>query len=151
MNVLTIDIETFSSVDLGKSGVYAYSDSPDFKILLFGFALNDNPVEVLDLEKPQNKFDIESILQMLHDPHIIKTAYNAQFERVCLENHFGLDLDPAQWRCTMVHAAMAGLPTGLDNTARALNLDAEKDKRGKALIKKFCMPGKVETLFDDQD
>jgi len=149
--VLTCDIETYSSVDLGKSGVYAYSSSPDFRILLFGFALDDNPVEVIDLEKPQNKFDIESIVQMLHDPHIIKTAYNAQFERVCLENHFGLDLDPAQWRCTMVHAAMAGLPTGLDNTARALNLDAEKDKRGKALIKKFCMPGKVETLFDDQD
>ena len=147
---MAIDIETFSSVDLKKNGVYAYVNSPDFKILLFGYAIDNSPVDVLDLTQDVPG-EMETLINMLQNPEVIKTAYNAQFERVCLEKYLGLELDPIQWRCTMVHAAMAGLPTGLEATAKALELEAEKDKRGKALIKKFCMPGKDITLFDGQD
>lgn len=140
MKTLSIDIETFSSVDLIKCGVYAYVEAPDFEILLFGYAWDDEPDTVIDL------LDFESIpeevMDTLTDQTIIKAAFNANFERVCIAKHFNLTMDPAQWRCTSVHALTLGLPNNLDGVAKALKLEAKKDSAGKALIRYFSIPCK---------
>lgn len=148
MPVLGIDIETYSSVDLRNTTVYRYVESPDFSILLFAYAVDDEPVKLVDLTR--EKLPVE-VLKMLTDPGYIKVAYNANFERVCLsewmKRNAGLRagyLDPEQWRCTMVHAATLGLPRTLGEVGAVLGLpeDKQKMKEGKALIQYFCKPCK---------
>lgn len=149
---LWLDIETYSSVDLAKAGVYKYAESEDFQVLLFAYAYDDEPVTVLDLTKGGLPW---RIAQDLRDPDVIKKAHNAAFERVCLSwylyrkywsvvgNPFQY-LDPAGWYCTMVHSSMCGLPQSLKQVGDALELaeDQQKLATGKALIKEFCVPCK---------
>jgi DNA polymerase len=141
---LSIDIETYSSIDLRKSGVYRYTESPDFKVLMIAFAYGAGDVQIVD-DAP---FDL---INALTNPAIIKTAYNANFERVCLSKMLGVELPPEQWRCTMVHALELGLPGSLSEVAKALGVDEQKDAQGKRLIKKFCMPNRFgqQTLPTD--
>lgn len=114
MKTLSIDIETFSDIDLGKSGVYRYADSPNFDILLLGYSIDGSTVEVIDLASGERlpEFIIDAILS----GEVIKTAFNAQFERVCLMKYLSkllnksIYLDPSSWRCSEVQAAMLGLP-----------------------------------------
>ncbi len=138
MEYLSIDIETYSSVDLTKSGVYAYADAPNFEILLFAYAFDDEPVEVIDVaageELPMR------VYSALSDPTIIKTAYNANFERTCIGKFYDLIMPASQWQCSSVHALELGLPSGLANVAAALGLEQRKDERGKSLIKFFSVP-----------
>ena len=137
---LSIDIETYSSIDLASSGVYKYAESEDFEILLFAYAYDDGPVEVIDLicgdELP------EEVRHDLMDPNVIKRAYNAQFERTCLSKYLGQPLDPAQWQCTMALAAMLGLPGRLGQVSQVLQLSEQKMVAGKLLIRYFSMPCK---------
>ena len=140
MRILSIDIETYSSVDLVKSGVYPYTEAPDFEILLFAYAWDDGPVEVIDLTEVEDL--PEDVMNALTDPSVIKTAFNANFERTCIAKHFDIECDPAQWQCTAVHAAYLGLPGNLDGVAKCLKLEAQKDTKGKNLIKYFSVPCK---------
>ena len=138
---LSIDIETRSSVDIGKAGLYKYAQSPDFRVLLFAYQIDENPVEIIDLacgeEIP------ECIIQMLADSEVIKHAYNAAFEWYCL-NCAGYRTPLKQWRCTMVHGLYCGYTAGLDATGKAIGLPQDKQKlsTGKALIRYFCVPCK---------
>lgn len=139
--VLHIDLETYSSVDLVKCGVYKYVESEDFEILLFAYSLDDGPVCVIDLTADDGRYDIpDEILSMLQDEDVVKVAHNAVFERLCLSKYLGVYLDPRGWHCTMVHASMLGLPSSLDKVAKTLHLDEQKDSRGKLLINYFCKP-----------
>ncbi len=140
MTILSIDIETYSSVDLVRSGVYAYSASPDFEILLFGYAFDDDPVKVIDLAGGE-KLPAE-VLKALNSPSIIKSAYNANFERTCLAAYLKRPMPPEQWQCSSVHALTLGLPGHLDGVAKALKMKQQKDSTGKALIRYFSMPCK---------
>lgn len=145
-NVLHIDLETYSSVDLGKSGVYRYAESEDFEILLFAYAFDDGPVNVVDLAQGEKLPDF--IEACIKDESIIKVAHNAAFERVCLSRYLcepGQYLDPRQWRCTMIHACELGLPASLASLGKALKLDEDKQKLevGKRLITYFCKPCKA--------
>lgn len=140
MTVLQIDIETYSSVDLTACGVYRYTEAPDFEILLFAYAYDDEPVQVIDLLAFE---DIpEQVLQDLVNPAVTKTAFNANFERTCIAKHLGIQCDPRQWKCTSVHALTLGLPGNLAGAAEVLKLSAQKDTRGKNLIKYFSVPCK---------
>ena len=146
MQTLSIDIETYSSVSLPKCGVYAYSESPDFEILLFGYAFDDEPVQVIDLTVCGGL--PEEILNALQDAEIIKSAYNANFERTCLHAYTGLEMPPEQWQCTAVLARELGLPSSLADVGKVIGLpeDKQKLKTGEALIKYFsipCAPTKV--------
>ena len=142
MKTLSIDIETFSSVDLSKSGVYKYAESPDFEVLLFAYAVDGGEVEVVDLAQGE-KLPPE-ITSALTDERINKFAFNAQFERVCLSRFLGYPagryLDPKSWFCTMVWAATLGLPLSLEKVGEVLGLEKKKLSIGKALIKYFCTP-----------
>jgi DNA polymerase len=140
MLTLSIDIETYSSVDLPSCGVYAYASAPDFEILLFGYAIDDGSVKVVDLS--QGEEIPESVISDLFNPEVLKTAYNANFERTCLAKYFGKPMPPEQWQCTAVHALTLGLPGYLDGVAKVLKLEQQKDDAGKALIRYFCMPCK---------
>ena len=142
MKSLSIDIETYSSMDLIKSGVYAYADAPDFEILLFAYAFDDEEVQITDLA--QGETLPENIMSALTDEDVIKTAYNANFERTCISRYFNMDLPVSQWRCSSVQALELGLPSGLANVAEALGLPQQKDKRGKALIDYFSKPAKAK-------
>lgn len=141
MQTLNIDIETFSSVDIGKSGAYKYAMSPDFKILLFAYSLNQGPVEIVDLAQGEKVPD--EILELLTDKTCIKYAYNAAFEWWCL-NMAGIDTPLEQWRCTMVHGMYCGYTAGLAATGAAIGLPQDKRKlsTGSALIRYFCIPCK---------
>ncbi|MDQ1088597.1 DNA polymerase [Siphonobacter sp. SORGH_AS_1065] len=135
--ILSIDIETYSSVNLLKTGVYPYIASPDFQILMLAYSIDGGPVGVIDMTcKPLHKWLIAS----LTNPNHIKTAWNAAFERLCLSKHLGIELPVEQWDCTMVRAARAGYPLQLGQAAKAMGLDQEKDTAGKALIKYFSVP-----------
>ena len=138
--LMGIDIETYSSAPLPKCGVYRYCDAPDFEILLFSYAFDDEPVQSIDLASgetlPQN------IISALEDPGVIKVAYNAQFERVCLSRYLGHWLDPRQWRCTMVMVAYLTLPGRLADAAVALGTTEKKMEEGKDLIRYFSVPCK---------
>lgn len=140
MNHLAIDIETFSSRDLKKCGVYAYTEAPDFEILLFGYSVDGGPVQVVDMT-----FDAlpVEIVEALRDPAVTKSAHNAAFERVCIARYFGEPnlADPEVWSCTMVKAAMVGLPLALDHVAEILSIPG-KLREGRELIKHFCVPCK---------
>ncbi|MFC0475722.1 DNA polymerase [Robertmurraya beringensis] len=140
MKLLSIDIETYSSVDLIKSGVYAYCESSDFEILLFAYAVDDEEVQVVDLASGE-KIPTD-VLEAITDPAVIKTAYNANFERTCLAKHFNKPMPPDQWRCSSVHALMLGLPGYLDGVAKCLKLKEQKLKEGKSLIRYFSVPCK---------
>jgi len=146
MTVLQIDLETYSSVDLTKCGVYRYVEAPDFEILLFAYAYDDEPVQVIDLTAFEDL--PERVRHDLTNPAVIKTAYNANFERTCISKHFGIECDPLQWRCTAVHALALGLPGYLEGVAEVLKLEAQKDARGKNLIKYFSVPCKPTKAND---
>lgn len=141
---LFIDIETSSTTDLSKAGVYRYAESEDFQILLFAFSFDGDPVEVIDMKHFEAMPDF--LIEALLDPDVIKVAHNAAFERICLSRYFQdlgmLDehefLDPGDWQCSMVHAATLGLPLSLDQLSQVLNLERPKLKEGRALIKMFC-------------
>lgn len=142
MKELGIDIETYSSNDLTKCGVYKYVEAEDFAILLFGYCTDGGGVRCVDLASGEALPD--EILAALTDPTVIKTAYNAAFERICLGRWLGIDgrLDPAQWRCTMVRAARLGLPLSLAQCGEVLKLEDRKMTEGKALIRYFSVPNK---------
>ena len=154
MENLSIDLETFSSVDLKKCGVYKYAESDDFEILLFGYSVDGSEVKVVDLA--QGETIPEVVLSALTDETVIKWAFNAQFERVCLSRYLrdkginvnpgktgkseGLFLNPSSWHCTMIWSATLGLPMSLENVGAVLGLDKQKLTSGKNLIKYFCLP-----------
>ena len=141
MHHLSIDIETRSSVDIGKAGAYKYAQSPDFEILLFAYQWNNDPVKVIDLK---NGEELPCwLMQALADPNVIKHAYNAAFEWCCL-NQAGYETPIDQWRCTMAHGLYCGYTAGLDATGKAIGLPQDKQKltTGKALIRYFCVPCK---------
>lgn len=142
---LSIDLETYSSVDIKKTGMYKYVQSPDFEILLFAYSLDGGPVGVIDLTAGQ--MVPAAVRALLFEPNCLKHAYNAPFEWYCLSKYFDL-ADPTgwlpQWRCTMLHGLYCGYTTGLEATGKALGLPEDKRKlaTGKALIKLFCTPTK---------
>ena len=138
--LMGIDIETYSSAPLSKCGVYRYCDAPDFEILLFSYAFDDEPVQTIDLARGETL--PKEVISALEDPDIIKVAYNAQFERVCLSRYLGHWLDPHQWRCTMVMAAYLTLPGRLADAAVALGTTEKKMEEGKDLIRYFSVPCK---------
>lgn len=140
MRELGIDIETYSSYDLKTCGVYRYVEAPDWAILLFAYAVDGGPVQCVDLASGESL--PEDVRAALTDPSVVKTAYNAAFERVNLGRYLGVRLDPAQWRCTMVRAARLGLPLSLGQCGEVLHLEAGKMKEGAALIRYFSIPGK---------
>lgn len=154
MENLSVDLETFSSVNLGKCGVYKYAESDDFEILLFGYSVDGSEVKVVDLA--QGETIPEVVLSALTDETVTKWAFNAQFERVCLSRYLrdkginvnpgqtvkseSLFLNPSSWRCTMIWSATLGLPMSLENVGAVLGLDKQKLTEGKNLIKYFCLP-----------
>lgn len=145
MRNLSIDIETYSPVNLGKAGVYRYSEDSDFEVLLFAFSADGDPVQVVDLASGEQLPD--EIQSALTDPSVTKWAFNAQFERVCLSRYLGYPtgtyLDPISWHCTMVWAATLGLPLSLEGVGAVLGLEKQKLKEGKDLIRYFCTPSKT--------
>lgn len=122
--VLHIDLETFSSVDLKKSGLYKYVQSPDFKILLFAYAYDEEPVRVIDMEQEEGLS--QQIIYDLRNPEVIKMAHNAAFEFFCLSKFYITRLE--QWRCTMVHALYCGYPASLSAVGDAMNFPQDKKK-----------------------
>ena len=146
MKVLSIDIETFSDIDLGKCGVYRYTDSPNFDILLFAYSIDEGPVQLIDLASGEEI--PEEIVEAILSEDIIKTAFNANFERVALMRYLSRKLDkevylnPSSWRCSEVQAAMLGLPLHLEGVAKVLRLGVQKMSEGKPLIRYFCIPCK---------
>lgn len=140
MKKLSIDLETYSSVDLGKSGVYKYAESEDFEILLFAYSIDDGEVKVVDLAS--GEIIPEEILLALSDESVEKWAFNANFERVCLSRFLGKRLKPQGWYCTMIWSAYLGLPLSLEKVGEVLKLDKQKMNEGKALIRYFSIPCK---------
>lgn len=154
MENLSVDLETFSSVNLGKCGVYKYAESDDFEILLFGYSVDGSEVQVVDLA--QGETIPEVVLSALTDETVTKWAFNAQFERVCLSRYLrdkginvnpgqtvkseSLFLNPSSWHCTMIWSATLGLPMSLESVGAVLGLDKQKLTSGKNLIKYFCLP-----------
>lgn len=140
MRELSIDIETYSSVDIGKAGLYKYVQSPDFEILLFAYCFDDEPVQVIDLKNGEQL--PEELVTALSDKNIIKTAYNAVFEWACLNKYWSSPIE--QWRCTMIKGLYCGYPAGLKAIGDAIGLSEDKKKllTGKALIRYFCVPCK---------
>lgn len=140
MKQLSIDIETYSSTNLNQTGVYRYADSDDFELLLFGYAVDFGQVKVVDLT--QGEKIPPQIIQALDDLNIIKSAFNAQFERVCLSHFVGHRLKPAGWHCSRVWAATLGLPLSLRDVGTVLGLPRQKITAGKELVRYFCTPCK---------
>lgn len=160
MNNISIDIETFSDINLAKCGVYKYAESSAFEVLLFGYAVDGGKVQVVDLAQGESIPD--EILDALTDESVTKWAFNASFERVCLSRYLsdlGMSLDPfhdhhplsrecarflnpAGWKCSMVWSAYMGLPLSLEGVGTVLKLDSQKMKEGKDLIRYFCVPCK---------
>ena len=158
IHTLSIDVETFSDVDLKKCGVYKYAESPDFEILLFGVSVDGGDVTVYDLASGDTV--PEEIIRALSDDSVIKWAYNASFERVCLSvwlrrnypqyfSSYSIEedtvrnyLDPSSWRCSLVWGAYMGLPLSLEGIGKVLKLENQKMAEGKALIRYFCVPCK---------
>ena len=142
MKTLSIDIETYSSVILQKAGVYKYTESPDFEILLFGYSADGAPVQTVDLAC--GEAIPEDVISALTDESVLKWAFNASFERICLSRFLGMPtgeyLDPESWRCSMIWAATMGLPLSLEGVGVVLGLEKQKLTEGKELIKYFCQP-----------
>jgi DNA polymerase bacteriophage-type len=140
MKVLSIDIETYSTVKLTQSGVYRYVEDSKFEILLFAYAIDDEPVQIIDLSNGEDiPFEVKSALFSVN---VIKSAYNANFERTCLSKYLNINMPPDQWRCTAVQALMLGLPGNLDGVGKVLIPDVQKDTAGKNLIRYFSVPCK---------
>lgn len=139
---LSIDLETYSDVNLKKAGLYRYVQSPAFEILLFAYSFDGAPTQVIDMAQGE-EIPME-VIHALTDPQCLKHAYNAAFEWYCLSKYMGAQLPPAQWRDTMLHGLYAGYTAGLDATGRALGIPEDKQKltTGKALIRYFCVPCK---------
>lgn len=139
---LSIDLETYSDVNLKKAGLYRYVQSPAFEILLFAYSFDGAPTQVIDMAQGE-KIPLE-VIHALTDPQCLKHAYNAAFEWYCLSKYMGAQLPPSQWRDTMLHGLYAGYTAGLDATGRALGISEDKQKltTGKALIRYFCVPCK---------
>lgn len=138
--IMEMDIETYSDVDLIKCGVYAYVDSPVFEVLLFAYSFDGEETEVIDLARGELlPAEVESAI---FDENIIKTAFNANFERICLSKHFGRWISPKSWHCSAVQAAMLALPRSLEEVGAVLGLEKQKMKEGKDLIRYFCVPCK---------
>lgn len=156
--IVGVDIETYSSVDLLKSGVRPYTEAPDFTILLIAYKVDNQPIKLIDLaaregdENPPSLLpeiesdippgDMREFLHLLLDPAAVKTAYNAAFERTCLARYFKRPMPPEQWRCTMVQAATLGLPGTLAKVGAVLGLERQKMEEGKELIRYFCSPAR---------
>jgi len=140
MRRLSIDIETYSSIDLVKSGVYAYASVPDFEILLFAYAYDDDEVQIIDIASGEQL--PREVMTSITDDSVIKSAFNAQFERTCLTAYLKEYLSPVGWQCTAVQSAMLGLPLSLEGIAQVLSLEEQKMREGKDLIKYFSMPCK---------
>ena len=144
IRTLSIDIETYSSADLPKTGTYRYAENADFRVLLFGYSINHGPVEVIDLEA--GEAIPSEVIEAIKNPAVIKWAFNASFERVCISRMLGMKtgeyLDPSAWRCSMIWSAYLGLPMSLELVGEVLGLEKQKLKEGKALIRRFCRPGK---------
>ena len=144
MQKISIDIETFSDVDLIRCGVYKYADSPNFEMLLFAYAVDDGDVHIIDIAGGEEL--PEEIIQAIKSDTVVKTAYNAQFERVCLSRYLKLPdgeyLNPQSWYCTAVQAAELALPLSLADVGSVLGLERQKMTEGKELIKYFCVPCK---------
>lgn len=140
MKQISIDIETYSSTNLNRTGVYRYADSDDFELLLFGYAVDFGPVTVIDLT--QGEQIPTKIIKALDNPQIIKSAFNAQFERVCLSRFVGHRLKPAGWHCSRVWSATLGLPLSLRDVGTVLGLPRQKITAGKELVRYFCTPCK---------
>ncbi|WP_066633947.1 DNA polymerase [Desulfolucanica intricata] len=140
MRILSLDLETYSGVDLTKCGVYAYAGSPGFEILLLAYAFDDEPVTIIDLASGEQIPD--EVLEALTDPNTIKTAFSANFERTCLARYLNTPMPPEQWRCSQAHALTLGLPAGLEGVAKCLKLPQQKMSEGKGLIRYFSMPCK---------
>lgn len=140
---LSIDLETYSDVNLKKAGLYRYVQSPAFEILLFAYSFDGAPTQVIDMAQGE-KIPLE-VIHALTDPQCLKHAYNAAFEWYCLSKYMGTQLPPSQWRDTMLHGLYAGYTAGLDATGRALGISEDKQKltTGKALIRYFCVPCKA--------
>ena len=139
MRTLSIDIETFSDIDI-ELGVYKYCDTPNFTILLIAYSFDDEEVKLIDVE--QGDEVPKEFIKALTDEKVLKKAYNAQFERVCMTKYFDTYLDSKQWWCTMIHSAMLGLPGRLADVAETLNLEEQKDTAGVHLINYFSKPCK---------
>ena len=137
---LAIDIETYSDISLTDCGVYRYTDSEEFQILLFAYSVNNEETKIVDLAQGEKL--PEQIVRMLEDSTVIKTAFNANFERTCLSKYLGRHLEPDAWRCTAVQAALLALPLTLEGVGAVLGLDKQKMSEGKELIKYFCSPCK---------
>ena len=138
--VLCLDLETFSDIDLIKCGAYAYAASDNFEILLMAYALGDETVKIIDIANGE-KIPTE-IIEAIIDTKVLKTAYNASFERIMLSKHLGVKISPTGWSCTAVQAAMLGLPHSLDAVAKVLGLEEQKMREGKDLIRYFSIPCK---------
>ncbi|NCC01816.1 MAG: hypothetical protein EOM34_14295 [Clostridia bacterium] len=147
MKTLSIDLETFSDIDIAKCGAYKYAQSPNFEILLFGYSIDGGEVQVIDMA--QGEKIPEDVLEMIVDENVLKTAYNAVFERVCLSTYLHRHypslissryLSPYSWRCTLVWAAYCGYPLSLKDAGAALGLEKQKLEEGKELIRYFCVP-----------
>lgn len=150
---LLIDLETYSSAEISKTGVFKYVEAPDFEILLLAYAWDDGPVDVLDLtdhlySSPgaggciRQHAEAEAVLMGILDPNVVKVAHNSAFERACLRRYTGYGMPPEEWEDTMILAAMNGLPLSLDAAGAALELRDQKIKEGTALISYFCKPCK---------
>jgi len=142
IKTLSCDLETYSSAELSLCGVYKYVEDPDFAILLFGFSINGSAVQVIDLARGESV--PSEIITALTDPDVVKWAFNAQFERICLSKWLGLPpgeyLNPLSWRCSLVWSACTGLPLSLEGVGAVLKLNKQKLAEGKDLIRYFCKP-----------
>ncbi len=137
-HVLSIDLETYSSEDLSKCGVYRYVEAPDFEILLFAYAFDNKDVRIIDMACGETL--PHDVLSAIDDLDIIKVAWNVQFERTCIGKYLGRTLPPDSWRCSMVHAASLSLPLSLNSCAQVLKTGEQKDRAGENLIRYFCIP-----------
>lgn len=146
MRTLSIDIETYSDLDIKKVGVYRYVDSTNFEILLFAYAFDEEEVRVIDLVNDEEL--PKEVIEALNDNEVIKSAFNANFERTAISRFLDIDLKPNEWSCTMIKALTLGLPGSLDSVSKALkfNEDKQKMKEGKSLIQYFCKPCKATKI-----
>ena len=145
---LAIDIETYSDVDLISCGVYKYSSSPYFEILLIAYSVDDKETVCIDVangEEPPKEF-----MEMLFDDTVTKTAFNANFERTCFSNYYQHSFRPEAWRCTAVQAAMLALPLSLEGVGAVLGLDKQKMTEGKELIKYFAARVKPQNQMEEE-
>ena len=163
--IMGVDIETYSSVDLQKAGVRPYTEAPDFTILLISYRVDGQPTRIIDLADSEDvdpsllppvlsdlpAGDTDEFLCLLTSPEVVKTAYNASFERTCLARYFARLMPPEQWRCTMVQAATLGLPGTLAQVGAALGLEKQKLTEGAELIRYFCKPAKDGTRHYPKD